>query len=101
MRENFSAHFLLGAEDDPETVDNVDVIVTLDDGSRCSATVLTLERIEAIMQQWRASGEYSSGAYFTCPDLVLVRQARIPAILEVLEYMVAHDRDSLVPIPGD
>ncbi|WP_280435103.1 hypothetical protein [Nocardia carnea] len=101
VRDTFTAHFLLGAEDDPETIDNIDVMITLNDGSRRSATILTLDRIWAIMQRWQESGEYASGTYFTCPDLVIVRKAGIPAIMEVLDYVVANDPDSLVPIPED
>ncbi|MFE6226429.1 hypothetical protein [Streptomyces sp. NPDC057854] len=87
---DFEAYFMLGAEDDEATVDNVDVLVTLADGSRYSATVLTV----AALQRWMDSG---ADAYerlqFRCPDLVVTRHAGVPAMMRVFE--LAHERDEL------
>ena len=55
------AEFMLGAEDDPASVENVDAVVTLDDGTRWSATFLTLNEIARIMDGWTASGEGLGG----------------------------------------
>ncbi|WP_040839847.1 hypothetical protein [Nocardia brevicatena] len=99
VSDTFTVEFLLGAEDNPDTVENVDAILTLDDGSRRSVTVITPDQIETIMKRWQKSGEYLNGAYFTCRDLVIVRQPGIPAITKVLNYMVEHDRDSLERLP--
>ncbi len=78
------AVFMLGAEDDPEVVENVDVEVIADDGSRWSATLLTLHAINSIMRSWEDSGECSAGTYFHCPDLVIVKSGGIPSMTELL-----------------
>lgn len=47
--EPFKAAFLPNADEDLESVDDVDVFVDLKDGSRWSATVITLAEVEVIM----------------------------------------------------
>ncbi|MFJ5711106.1 hypothetical protein [Streptomyces sp. NPDC093105] len=87
---HFTALFMLGGEDEEATVDNVDVEVTLDDGTRYSGTVLTV----AALQRWMDGGtdEYE-WLKFQCPDLVITRYAGVPAMMRVLE--LAHERDDL------
>ena len=84
----FKALFMLGADDRVETVENVDAEVTLPDGSRWSATLMTLLEIERIMMHWAESGENRSGAYFQCSDLVIVRTAGIPGMIQALEAVI-------------
>lgn len=94
------ALFRLGADDDPETVENVDVSVTLHDGTRWSATFLTLDEIGRILDRWRASGEGLGGAYFSCPDLIIVRNGGIPAMSAVLDGLAAQNsiQTTLMPL---
>ncbi|MGA4975189.1 hypothetical protein [Streptomyces cinereoruber] len=87
---HFDAVFILGAEDDEATVDNVDVIVTLRDGTRYNATFLTLGAIRRWMEGEREEYERMQ---FQCPDLVITRDAGVPAMMRVLE--MAHERDDL------
>ncbi|MER8088635.1 hypothetical protein ACFVZR_25570 [Streptomyces sp. NPDC058316] len=47
--EHFDAAFLPNADEDLESVDDVDVFVDLKDGSRSSVTVITLAQAEVIM----------------------------------------------------
>ncbi|TDC50152.1 hypothetical protein E1258_26650 [Micromonospora sp. KC207] len=86
------AAFMLGAADDADTVENVDVEVTLDDGSRWSATFLTLAEIRRLMERWEATGECFSGAYFQCADLVIVGQGGIAAAADLLRQLVDSGR---------
>jgi hypothetical protein len=79
---------LLGVGDREDGVENVDAVLTLEDGSRWSATVLSLAEITALMERWRESGEYLSGRYFTCPDLVIVREAGVSNIAEVFSEIL-------------
>jgi hypothetical protein len=74
---------LLGEGDREDSVENVDVVLTLEDGSRWSATVLSLAEITVLMERWRESGEHLSGRYFACPDLVIVREPGVATIAEV------------------
>lgn len=55
--EHFEAAFLPNAGEDLESVDNVDVFVDLMDGSRWSATIITLGQVEVVMAGWAESGE--------------------------------------------
>ncbi|MFE6101677.1 hypothetical protein ACFVQ4_17115 [Streptomyces laurentii] len=89
----FDAVFMLGAEDDEATVDNVDVLVTLPDGRRFSATFLT----PAAMVRWMESGtdEYER-LQFRCPDMVITHQAGVPAMVRVLE--MADERDDFASL---
>ena len=83
----FQALFMLGADDDMETVENVDAELTLPDGSRWSVTFMTLAEIGRIMMRWADTGENRGGSFFRCPDLVIVRLAGIPAMVQALEAM--------------
>jgi hypothetical protein len=85
------AAFLLGAEDDPDTVEDIDVTVTLTDGSRWSASLMSLSQIARIMARWRVSGECLGGSYFQCQDLVIVEHAGIPAMTRLLNGLIATD----------
>jgi hypothetical protein len=81
----FRALFMLGAGDDAETVENVDAELTLPDGSRWSATFMTLLEIERIMMHWSDTGENRGGIFFRCPDLVIVRSGGISGMVQALE----------------
>lgn len=72
------------------TIDNVDVEVILDDGSRWSGSFLTLSAIDEIMRRREGTGEALSGTFFQCHDAVIVRRAGVPAMLEVVKGMVTH-----------
>ncbi|MFF9512214.1 hypothetical protein ACF1BU_36640 [Streptomyces sp. NPDC014724] len=74
---HFEAAFLPNADEDLESVDNVDVFVDLKDGSRWSATMITLAQVEVIMsgpglQLVRSHAQSHS---VTGPSLA---QARVP-----------------------
>lgn len=81
--------FMLGAEDDSTTVENVDVEVALADGSRWSATILSLAEVGRVMDRWKATGEALNGRYFRCPDLVIVDGCGIEAYAELLGALVS------------
>jgi hypothetical protein len=83
--DQFKAIFMLGADDDPETVANVDVEVTLSDGTRWSATFMTLQEIGSVMERWTTTGENGAGAFFHSSDLVIVPEAGIRAMTRALE----------------
>jgi hypothetical protein len=83
--------FILGAEQDPETVENVDVEVRLADESRWSATFVSLAEIGRIMDRWTTTGEGLRGRYFQCADLVIVREGGVPAMVEVVRGLLDAD----------
>ncbi|WP_345365414.1 hypothetical protein [Actinoallomurus liliacearum] len=89
VTDQFRAVFMLGAEDEVDSVENVDVEVYLSDGTRWSATFMTMREIEKIMDRWRSSGENSGGRYFRSGDLVIVREAGISAMVQTMESALA------------
>ncbi|MFI9723894.1 hypothetical protein ACIHFE_30285 [Streptomyces sp. NPDC052396] len=86
--EQFEAAFLPNAGEDLESVDNVDVFVDLKDGSRWSATIITLAQVEILMKRWAASGEALAGRYFRCSDGLIVRDAGIGNMTQVLTGLI-------------
>jgi hypothetical protein len=94
------AVFLLGAEDDPDTVENVDVEVTSADGSRWSATVMTPAEIGRIMARWASSGESLGGRYFQCDDLLIVTRPGLPNMIDILGRLLGSGefREVLTPL---
>lgn len=81
----FEILFMLGAEDNAETVENVDAEITLPDGTRWSATFMTLHEISRIMDRWSKTGENLGGKYFQCSDLVITREAGLPAMVGAVQ----------------
>lgn len=82
------ATFMLGADDDAAVVENVDVEVALDDGSRWAATLMTLAEIGRIMNRWRETGECLDGSYFHCADLVVIERGGVEAAAGLLSRFV-------------
>lgn len=83
--ERFEASFVPDADEDLDAVCNVDVEVRLSsDGSRWSATVFTLAEVERLMARWSRTGEELGGRHFRCSDGLIVRDAGIGNITQVL-----------------
>jgi hypothetical protein len=89
VSDQFRVTFMLGADDEVSSVENVDAMVTLLDGTRWSATFMSLREIQRIMDRWRSTGECDGGAYFQCYDLVIIRDAGIPAMMRTLEHALS------------
>lgn len=94
--EHFEAAFVPNAGEDLEAVDNVDVFVDLPDGSRWSATIITLAQVELVMKRWATSGEALGGRYFWVSDGLIVRDAGISSMTQVLIGLVENDEFSQV-----
>lgn len=69
-------------------MDNVEFFVDLKDGSRWSATIITLARVEILMKRWAASGEPLAGRYFWCSDGLIVRDAGISNMIQILAGLI-------------
>ncbi|MFG2525681.1 hypothetical protein [Streptomyces sp. NPDC048527] len=89
--EHFEAAFVPNAGEDLESVDNVDVFVDLPDGSRWSATIITLAQVELAMKRWAATGEALRGPYFWVSDGLVVRDGGISNMTQVLVGLVEND----------
>jgi hypothetical protein len=99
VSDRFRVLFMLGADDDLSSIENVDAEVTLLDGTRWSATFMSMREIESIMERWRNSGENAGGEYFHCPDLVIVRDAGVPAMVRALEYALGNQDPYSILMP--
>lgn len=89
----FDAFFLVGGGENPGEVDNVDVEVRYPDGSRWSATMVTLDEVDRIMHRWERTGECADGSYFVVPDGLIVRE---PGVRKMAAVLIAlHDSGEL------
>ncbi|MFC1436744.1 hypothetical protein ABUW04_00605 [Streptacidiphilus sp. N1-10] len=69
-------------------MDNIDVFVYLNDGSRWSATIITLDQVGVLMARWAESGEALGGRYFWCSDGLIVRDPGISNMTQVLTGLI-------------
>ncbi|WP_282686598.1 MULTISPECIES: hypothetical protein [unclassified Streptomyces] len=86
---SFAALFLLGADDIPETVEDADAQLLLPDGTRWSASFMTLGAIETVMNRWEETGEYGGGAFFACSDLVIIPEGGVAAMVDAFRVILA------------
>src|SRR5262245_41929366 len=88
---------------DPYDIDNgnVDVEVELADGRRFGATFFTLRNIQKQMEQDRAAGTCGGGQYFSCRDLVVVRNVAPSTIEGAVESMIREGTIEGVFLPLD
>lgn len=59
---------------------NVDVEVTLPDGSRHAATFFTIRNIQSIFAKNRRTGECERGLYFWAVDMIVVEEITMDVI---------------------
>jgi hypothetical protein len=68
--------YIINRVDDPAAVDpvvdNVDVIVHFEDGSRYAATFFTLANLRRIQEQYRETGECENGLYFWASRMIVI-----------------------------
>ncbi|RSS58420.1 hypothetical protein EF912_10560 [Streptomyces sp. WAC07061] len=80
----FSVTYILGVDDDPDSVEDVDAIVTAPDGSRRTASLMTHGRIGEVMRRRVQTGESAHGLYLRVPDLVIMREGGLAAATKAL-----------------
>jgi hypothetical protein len=85
--------FFVGGGEDPDEVVNVDAEVRLADGSRWSATIVTLDEVDRLMARWAGTGECGGGSYFWCSDQLIVRESGVGNMTRVLASL--HDEGEL------
>ncbi|MFF0706202.1 hypothetical protein ACFYVC_38475 [Streptomyces tendae] len=86
--EGFEASFLPSDGEDLDEVCNVDVFVTLEDGSRWTATVFTVAEVERLMKLWAGTDEALGGRYFWVSDGVIVRDPGIDSMTGVIAGLI-------------
>ncbi|MFI1884394.1 hypothetical protein [Streptomyces jumonjinensis] len=86
--EGFEASFLPSDGEDLGEVCNVDVFVTLKDGSRWTATVFTVAEVERLMKLWAGTDEALGGRYFWVSDGLIVRDPGIDSMTGVIAGLI-------------
>lgn len=86
--EDFQASFLPSHGEDLGEVCNVDVFVTLKDGSRWTATVFTVAEVERLMKLWAGTDEALGGRYFWVSDGLIVRDPGIDNMTDVIAGLI-------------
>ncbi|WP_024759774.1 hypothetical protein [Streptomyces exfoliatus] len=85
---DFHASFLPSDGEDLDEVCNVDVFVTLKDGSRWTATVFTVAEVERLMKLWVGTDEALGGRYFWVSDGLIVRDPGIDNMTDVIAGLI-------------
>jgi|GEM_PF-1573565 len=62
--------------------DNVDVEIRFSDAKRYAVTFFTLRNVEALMKQWKHTGEAHEGLYFSVHNPIIVRELTEEVILK-------------------
>ncbi|ANJ10119.1 MULTISPECIES: hypothetical protein [Streptomyces] len=86
--EGFEASFLPSDGEALDEVCNVDVLVTLKDGSRWTATVFTVAEVERLLKLWAGTDEALGGRYFWVSDGLIVREPGIDSITDVIAGLI-------------
>lgn len=86
--EDFEASFLPSDGEDLAEVCNVDVFVTLKDGSRWTATVFTVVEVERLMKLWVGTDEALGGRYFWVSDGLIVMDPGIDNMTAVIAGLI-------------
>lgn len=68
--------------------DNIDVVVSLADGSRWGATFFTLKNVGTLMEQYKVSGECLWGEYFWARKMILVNELSQEGIERIVAEMI-------------
>ncbi|MEU2295968.1 hypothetical protein ABZ584_00970 [Streptomyces antibioticus] len=87
-RDGYEILFVPDADTPLDEIDDVDMWVIFDDGERWSGTVYTLDVVHRNMDARRDSGECLGGRYFYVWDGLIVRDAGIDAMVEVVDELV-------------
>ncbi|GAB2331269.1 hypothetical protein [Streptomyces variabilis] len=97
--EDFEASFLPNDGEDLDKVCNIDVCVTLEDGSRWTATVFTVAEVERLMKLWAGPDEALGGRYFWVSDGLIVRDPGIDSMTDVIAGLIENGEFSEILQP--
>lgn len=80
---------MLEANEDPDSVCNVDGWIDVPGRGSWTGTFLSLAEVARLMEHWRETGENASGAYFVALDGIIVREPGVESILIAAQDLVA------------
>ncbi|MEE8296022.1 MAG: hypothetical protein V3R64_09955 [Sphingomonadales bacterium] len=96
MKNGFKFEIIHGLEDVDPDDDNIDLVVTLSDGRRFSASVFTMKNIEKLMKKDAETGEALHGKYFFCPDMLIVKNLTHKNIQDTLDDLAKDETLTLL-----
>ena len=73
---------------DPDNA-NVDIHVTFPNGESFSAVFFTLQNIEALMKDYKKTGECANGSYFWTSDMLIVQKLTEQTICKAIDNLLA------------
>ncbi|WP_369172620.1 hypothetical protein AB5J49_33645 [Streptomyces sp. R28] len=88
-RDGYEICFVVGVGVGLDEVTDTDMWVTFADGQRWTGTVFTLDEARRLMDRSKDTGERLGGRYFYGWDNLLVRDRGIPAMVQVIDELVA------------
>ena len=86
--EHLTLRVQLSEGEEPSAVENADGWVTVADGSVWSATFLSYAEIGRILRRWATTGEAEGGRFFSCHDLVIIRDPGVDEMLAAATDLV-------------
>ena len=76
--------------------------VNFDNGRLNSATFFSIKNIQSLIENYKKTGECSSGLYFYCADLVIVEKLSVERIEKVVSDLISNDElDSVFDLHSD
>ncbi|MGW1514090.1 hypothetical protein [Streptomyces sp. NPDC002394] len=87
-REDFQVSFLPGDGEDWDEVCNVDVLVTLREGSRWTAAVSTIAEAERLMKPRAGTGEALGGRFFWVSNGLIVKDPGVDSMTDVIAGLI-------------
>lgn len=86
---NFQVRTPSGREIAAATDDNVDVLISLEDGRTFAATFFTIQNLQTLMRGYRQTGECASGTYLWASDMIVVESISTSVIEASVAALIA------------
>ncbi|GGS66272.1 hypothetical protein ACFFV7_03015 [Nonomuraea spiralis] len=94
----FTIDILLDGDSDPSLLEVGDAIITLPSGARYSALMMTYGEVGRLLSRHEKSGESLAGRYWCAPDLIVVRDAGVESMVDVIrDILESEEIAALLP----
>ncbi len=74
-----------------EDDDNLDIQVSTGDGEYYTATFFTLKNLETLFRKNAVSGDFASGSFFFCRDMIIVKKLNVETVKQVVSKLIERD----------
>ncbi|MEH6459988.1 hypothetical protein [Chitinimonas sp. JJ19] len=86
---NFQLSTPSGSEIVAVVDDNIDALVSLEDGRIFAATFFTVDNLRTLMKRYRNSGECAEGTYIWAVDMIVVETISVDVIRRTVADLIA------------